>query len=297
MSLRILKRKPLFFVYLIGLVLLLTAGWLWWNKLSTNPERVFWGMINQSLSTSGVTVQATQGKGDNTVHQTIQFSLGGENTSHSITTLTQNGTTVQDEMIGTPKADYTRYVSIKTDQKGANGKPLDFSKIVGVWAKREGGVQFFSQDVLGTGLPLGGVAVPVANLSPELRAKLVAQIRDQKVYDTSFKDVKKIHQGGRLMYVYTVKVQPILYAGMMKSFAKDVGIHDLDALDPNSFATQTAFTMQLTVDVHAQQLVSAEAGSTSVKQTYMSYDVPMALVLPTQTITAEELQKRLSELR
>jgi hypothetical protein len=297
MSLQVLKRKPLLFIYTAGIVLLLIAGYVWWNSVSTKTDRVWWSMMNQSLTTSGVTVQASQVSNGTNIHQTIQFSLGALNQTHSLTTLSQAGTTVQDEMIATPAQDFTRYVNVKTNQKSASGKALNFSKVTGVWAKRDGQAQLFSQDVLGTGLPLGGVAIPIADLSPTLRTKLVNQIRTQGVYDISFKDVQKQHQHGRLVYVYTAKIQPVLYAGMMKSLAKSVGIHDLDSLDPNSFSSQPPFTMKLTVDVHAKQLMTAEAVGAAIKQTYSSYDVPVQVAIPTNTISGTELQKRLTQLQ
>jgi hypothetical protein len=299
MSLQVLKRKSLLFIYLAGLALLIIAAGLWWGSLSTKPERVWWSMLNQSLTTSGVTIRATQNNNGTNVKQTVQFSFGGQNMSHSLTTLHQNNTTVIDEMISTPKIDYTRYVSVKTDQKNSKGEALNFSKIVGVWAKRSTDGQLFSQDVLGTGLPMGGVAIPIANLSPDLRTKLVNQIKTQGVYNVSFKDkdVKKETQNGRLVYIYDAKIQPVLYASMMKSLAKNMGIHDLDSLDPNSFSGQQTFEMKLTVDVHAQRLLSAEAVGADVKQTYTSYDIPVSVAVPTKAITDTELQKRLSELR
>ncbi|MET0779770.1 MAG: hypothetical protein ABWY71_02965 [Candidatus Saccharimonadales bacterium] len=299
MSLQALKRKPLLFIYTAGILLLLIAGYLWWNSVSTKTDRVWWSMVNHSLSTSGVTVQATQSGNGTKVRQTIQFSLGGLNQTHSLTTLSQAGTTVQDEMIATPTQDYTRYVDVKTDQKTASGKALNFSKVLGVWAKRDGQGQLFSQNVLGTGLPLGGVAIPIADLSPALRTKLVDQIRTQGVYDISFKDVQKQHKDGRLVYVYTAKIQPVLYASMMKSLAKSVGIHDLDSLDPKSFSSQQPFQMKLTVDVHAKQLMSAEAVGADIKQTYSSYDVPVEVSIPNpkDTISGTELQKRLTQLQ
>jgi hypothetical protein len=299
MSLQALKRKPLLFFYGAGIILLGVAGWLWFAKLTINPERVFWGMIEQSLATNGVTVQSTQTGNGSNVHQTIQFSLGSQNISHSLTTLVQGSTTVVDEMIATPKADYTRYLSIKTDQKSKEGKPLDFTKVLGVWAKREGNAQLLAQDVLGTGLPLGGVAVPVANLSPELREKFVKQIKDQGVYKVSFKDsdVKRKTVDGRQVYVYTVKVQPVMYANMMKTLAKSSGFHQLDNLDPNNFSGQQPFEILMTVDAHAKQLITAEGVGAPIKQTYSGYDIPTNTEAPTTTIPIEELQKRLSKIQ
>jgi len=297
MSLQVFKRKPLVFLYGSGLILLVIAGWLWWGTVNARPEQVFWNMVDQSLATSGVTVQSSQTGNGTTVHQTIQFSFGAQNMTHALTTLNQQGTAVVDEMIGTPTTDYSRYVSVKTDQKGKSGKPLDLSKIIGVWAKRDGQAQLFSQNVLGTSLPLGGVAVPIAQLNPELRAKVVDQIKKQGVYQISFKDAVKSHRDGRLLYTYTAKVQPVVYANMMKSLAKNVGVHDLDQLDPNNFASQQAFEMKLTVDAHAHQLVSAEGVGAGIKQTYTAYDVPVTIATPTNAISTAELQKRLTELQ
>ena len=59
MPIKNIVRKPTWWFYGIGLVLLLAAAVLWCNKVNTDPERVFWGMLRQSLSTSAVTVEST----------------------------------------------------------------------------------------------------------------------------------------------------------------------------------------------------------------------------------------------
>jgi len=300
-------RRPFLYWYVAAAALLVVAGGIWWNKVSTDPHHVFWGMVHQSLSTQAVTIQASQQANGTSVKQTVQYSLGATNMSHAITTLSQPGTSVTDEMIGTPAADFTRYVDINTTQQSQSGKPLDFSKVLGVWAKsdtttaaRSGGTAvLLSQAVLGTGLPLGGVAVPIANLSPDLRAKLEGQIRGQNVYQVNFATVKKSQQHGREVYTYDVTLQPILYASMLKRYAQYVGMHNLDQLDVNSFAGQQSLALQLTVDVRSHHLVSARAGNSagSTTQTYTSYDVPVRVSLPKNAVSATELQTRLSNLQ
>lgn len=298
MSISFFKRKPLLLLYTAGIILLLAAAWMSWSNQHNKPERVFWSMVNQSLTTSGVTVQATQKGNDADIKQTIQFSLGGRNISHSVTTLSQPGTTVQDEIIATPEVAFTRYLNVKTDQKRPDGTAMDFSKINGVWAKGEGsGRQLLSQDLLGTGLPLGGVAIPMANVTPEMRQKLIQQIKEQGVYKTSFDSAKKEVKDGRSVYIYSVEVQPVLYANMMKSLAKALGLKELDSLNPQDFADKEPFEMLLTVDISARQLVSAEAIGADIKQAYSSYDMPVSVVPPTSTITTAELQKRLTEIQ
>jgi hypothetical protein len=201
-------------------------------------------------------------------------------------------------LVGTPTTDYTRYVSVTTDQKGKDGKDLDFSHILGVWAQAPtGNAQLFSQGLLGVGLPIGGVAVPIGNLSAPARAKMIKQIKSEVVYQINFKKVKTSHTRGRLMYIYDVAVQPVAYANLMQRFAQGMGLHDLDALDPGAFQGQRATQMRLTVDARAHHLVSAQVPSTGASQTYTSYDIPSTFGLPKNTITVTELQNRLAHLQ
>ena len=293
-----IRKHPMVSLYVVGSLLLLGGGWLAWAKLSTNPKRVFWDTISQSLATSAVTIQADQSNQGTSVHQTVQYSLGPENLSHSLTTLTQGKTTVVDELIGTPTQDYTRYLSVHTDQKNKNGQPLNFAGIVGVWAKAQSGsAQLFSQAVLGTGLPIGGVAVPIGNLQPDARAKLIKEMKDDTVYQTNYSTAQKKTVNGRLQYTYDVSVQPVAYAALMQRFAQLTGLHDLDQLDPATFRGQQALHLQLTVDARSRHVVTAMVPGARASQTYTSYDVPVNVTVPTHTVTVQELQQRLGHLQ
>lgn len=279
-------------------MLAIIAAVLWCVKLSINPERVFWATIEHSLSTHGVTVQAEQDNNGTTINQTIQYSMGANNISHAVTTLSQQGTTVTNETIGTTALDYTRYVSIKTDQKKADGSPLDVSKVEGVWAKGAGGSgQFFAQSVFGSSLPAGGLGVPVGNLSPEARAKLLRLIQSENVYQVEFSKTKKERVGGRLLYTYEATLQPVAYLTFLKEFAKSVGLHDLDQLDPSTYKSQKPFKVTITVDVRAKNVIALASSDTGAKQTYSAHDVPASVDLPKQAISGAELQKLLADLQ
>ncbi|HSX33701.1 MAG TPA: hypothetical protein VLF91_05200 [Candidatus Saccharimonadales bacterium] len=305
MSLRSFVRKPLVLPAFIIIVVLIVAGAAQWRKAAADPQAVFWGMVNQSLATSSVTVQAAQQNSATSVSQVVQYATGVNPISHSVTTLAQSNARVVDEMIGTPTADYTRYVSVETNALTPSGKQLDFSKVLGVWAKsnagtglpgNDGSVQF-AQSVLGTGLPLGGVAIPIANLPTAQRSKLVNNIRSANVYQVNFGTIKKTSERGRQLYTYDVTIQPILYATMMKTFAQAVGIHDLDQLDPNTFSGQDKLQLQLTVDVGARHLVTAAIPAGHITQQYGSYDAAVTTTLPAHTVTGAELQNRLTHIQ
>jgi hypothetical protein len=292
------KKSPLLWLYLGGALLLIVAAWLWWARISTDPERVFWSTIEQSLTTRGVTVVAEQGNGGSSVRQIMQYSIGGTNFSHNLTDLNQQGTKVRSEIIGTPPLDYTRYVSIKTDQKKADGSDLDFSKLVGEWTKGgEGSGQVFAQSVIGSSLPLGGMGVPVANVPPKARAELIRQMHDDMVYQASFNKVKKERVSGRLLYTYDVALQPVAYVALMKEFAKAVGLRGLEQLDPKAYEGQPSFKLRMVVDARAHHIVRLISPENGYEQTYTAYDIPARPELPNKTITSEELQKRFSDLQ
>jgi hypothetical protein len=298
--------RPYWYVYVAGILLLLLSGYIWWSRVYLAPERVFWNMLGNSMSTEGVTIETSQSNDQASIKQLVQVQLGPTSRAHSLTTLKQGKTEVKTEIIGTKDADYTRYRSIKTDQKNAQGKPLNVSKIVGIWSKSDNtqqsatqasNHQLFSQAVLGVGLPVGSVPIPIADLSVSQRDSLMHMMRSENVYKPSFKggDVKKERKNGHLQYTYTIKIQTILYVRLMKEFAKDLGLHELDSVDPNSYQTAQPLNVKLTVDAYSRQLVAVNTGQ-GYQQTYEGYGLPLSVTLPKHPISAEELQQRLTQL-
>lgn len=297
--------RPYWWVYALGIVILIASGWTWWAKVHLAPSNVFWGMMENNLHTKGVTIQTNQDSQQGTVKQLVQFELGNVNKAHSFSTIVQGTTKVQTEIIGTRDADYSRYKSVKTDQKNAEGKPLNTSKIVGVWAKsddtqqsatQQSGHQLFAQALIGVGLPLGGVPVPLGDVTPKQREKLLSQIHEQGIYNASFKDVVKQRKDGRLLYTYHTKIQTILYVQLMKNFAKDLGFTELEAVDPNTYQDSATLQVDLTVDANTRQLVSVLNSESGAKQQYSAYGLPLNVSIPKNTISTAELQKRLGEL-
>lgn len=290
--------------YAAGVVLLVISGWLWWTQIHLGPERVFWGMVSNSLSTKGVTIETNQSADGSSIKQVVQMELGNTYKAHSLTTLKQQGTEVKTEIIGTRDTDYTRYRSINTDQKNAQGKELDTSKVINVWSKSDGtqqtaqtssSYQLLAQAVLGIGLPVGSTPVPIGEVSSGEREDLLRQIKSENVYETNFKDAKKERKDGKLLYTYETKIQTILYVKLMKAFAKDIGMTELDGVDPNSYQSSEPLSVKLTVDAHSRQLVGVDTGQ-GYKQTYAGYGLPLKVSIPKNPISGAELQQRLSQL-
>lgn len=280
-----------------GGLLLIGSGLFWWFAVQTQPRKVFGQMLEQSLSTSGVTIQAEQASESSDVAYWLQFSLGGTNQARSLTRVTQGSSNVTTEVLGTLDTDYTRYVSIETDQTDENGQPVNTDSIQNVWA--QGNSSLLAQSALGLNLPLGALPVPIGNMQPEDRTEMLQHIKDNNVYKVDYDNVETKRQDGRLQYVYDVEVQVILYADLLKQFAQKMGLNNLDALDPNQYSGTAPLELKMTVDVRSHQLVGVDVAISETQNysyTYSAYDIPLRNEIPEQTITDVELQQRVQGL-
>lgn len=276
-----------------GIACLLLAGGLWWQSTSVNPERVFWGALSNNFAAQGVTLQSTQTSEGSVTKQILQLDFGVQKKARSVTQLKRGTATVTTENLSTASNDYTRYLTLDTGAKTATAKKAG---IEGVWAKTTGqqagdkGLpQLFSQVLLGLSAPFG-------NLSAADRATILRQARESDLYKTDYSKVTKAHKDGRLLYTYDVKMQPILYVRYMKNYAKAMGLHGLDQVDPNQYSGAEVVRVKWTIDAHARRLVSADYGNSHV-ETYSGYGLQVQQQVPAHPISAAELEKRLSTLR
>ena len=292
------EKQPYLWAYPIGGAVLVVCSILWWFIVYLGPQHVFWSMVDNSLATPGVVIKTSQSQGVNSLQQLVHVDTAAGQ-AHSLTTLKQDGTTVKTEIVGTKDADYTRYIDIASNAKA------DTSKVLGVWAKSDNtqqsetqssGHQLYAQSTLGIGLPLGSVPVAIGNLPPEQRTTLFRSMRDQKLYQPDYSSVKKEYKDGRLLYTYHVNIQALLYVSMMKDFARDLGLHELDSADPNSYRDTPTLTASITVDAYSHQLAAINFVRQGYSQTYESFGLPFHMMPPKSYISGEELQKRLSAI-
>jgi hypothetical protein len=294
-----LEEKPYLWAYIVGTIALLTCGIVWWFMVYLGPKHVFWSMIHNSLATSSVVLETDQTSGNNHLKQLVHVDTGTANMARSLTTLKQDKTEVKTEILGTKDTDYTRYLAISSDTKA------DTSQVKNIWSKSDetqqtdtqsSGHQLYAQATLGIGLPIGSVPVAVGDLTAKQRQTLYDFIRGQAVYSPDFGKVKKEHKDGRLLYTYDVTMQTVLYISMMKAFAKDLGLHELEAANPNSYQSSPLLKVSLTVDAYSHRLARVNFTDLGYSQTYSSYGLPLKTTVPKQTISNTELQKRLTAI-
>lgn len=269
-----------------AIIVLVLIG-LWWNNVYQSPSNVFWGMINNSLATTGATMHVQNSVSGTKLNEYIQFELGAKNYIHSTLKLNEDGTEVNTETIGTPSADFTRYTTIST--KSATS----YNSVVGVWAKSAPLAKgqapdpidhLFGQTVLGV--------VPYADLPVSTRQSLVAQAQVTKVYTI---DPAHITRTGSA-YTYTVKIAPKAYAAFLQQVTKDEGLGSSSEFNPNDYQSNSQpLTVQLSVSPVSRQLLEVNYGG-GHSETVNGYGIQPNITIPSHTISTVELQNRLEAI-
>lgn len=280
----------------IGVAIILFSGWMLLTNNKTNPTDVFWGMFDTSLSTTSVTRNVKDANEKSKADQSLRLYLSPELKTYNIVTVeetTDKGNTkIVTETIGTPKSDYARYTTIETAQQGADGKPIDFSNVTGIWGKNdlaEGKSGYFNEGMLGL--------VPFADIDQGKREGLISFMKDKNVYETDLNAAVKQKVDNHTAYIYKIKINPTAYIQMLIEFAKQSGLGELPGLDPEQYAKSQPLETEFIIDANTQQLIKINYIANKREETYIDYGLQQPLELPTDTIPLDELQSRLQKLQ
>jgi hypothetical protein len=286
---------------ILAVVIFGISGWAWWHVVRSDPERTFYSALDNSLRTTGVSRRVAQDSGQQKLNQEVFLSQGAQHVARSTTTSTtaieqagNESTTVKTEAIGTPTADYDRYLSIDTTQKSADGKQLDFTSLLNIWGKSETAPgltsgQLYNESALGV--------VPIGNIGADKRGELLKLIRDNNVYELNEEHVERKIEQGRPVYTYEVTVSPEPYINMLKQFAAAMKLTHLQNIDASQYKDSSPITFKIKVDVWGQQITQVEYQGGSRTEKYGSYGVQRGFSVPTDTIPVEELQAKLQSIQ
>lgn len=283
---------------LAAIVIFAISGWSWWHFVYSNPERTFFGALENHLRTAGLTRHVTQISGDQKLEQNVGLTLGAGQVAHGFTTITQQGevnATIKTETISTPKEDHVRYTAIETNQKGQDGKDLDFTQLVNIWGKSAEGDasqtagELYNESVLGV--------IPVGNLPADKRKEIIKFIHEKAVYDIDGNDVKRGIEGGRPVYTYKVTVAPEAYIGMLKMFGKAVGLTQLEMVDPASYKDTQPLVFEIKVDVWGRHITHVMFAEGERTERLSGFGISRHVDKPKDTIPLEELQTRLQSVQ
>lgn len=287
-TLTINKRTAIKWISAVGLLVIAGLGWFWWHGVYQNSTKVFWGMMDNNLSVASVVKRNTALQQGTSTDQYTQIQFGNLTASRGLSNVKQQGNEVSSETIGTTKNDYSRYLSIKTNQKTSKGKSVNASSFTGIWGKsinaptgQKASVQYFQQSVLGV--------VPFGNFNSEQRNKLINHIRSSNTYRLGKVESKKIN--GRPVYVYDVDISPQGLIDILKHYVKDLGLGDI-GLNPGQYTGSPIVKTQFTVDKLSRQLIKVHYISNNQDETYSSVGLEQPITLPSKTIPIADLQNR-----
>lgn len=279
-------------------IILVIAMAAWFRFVYTRPAATFRRMLTTMLSTTSVSKKVDQIQDGQQVRQDVQFTAQPNARVHSLSVLMQgpeSGTVITTENVGTLTADYVRYADIKTSQKTADGKAFNFSSVLGIWGKADakdlesGGAQLFNQTVLGV--------VPVGNLTAVQRQKLMKQIVKDQVYTVDYGSIVRKKVSGRPQYAYDVTVQPTAYVSMLKTFARDIGIKELESIDPAQYKDTPPLKFNFIVDVLSGQLQAIDYKGSQRIETFSAYGARLRITPPIAQTTVQDIQARLQKLQ
>lgn len=279
-------------------VCVLGGSFLWWRVVWQQPQRVFIDMLANNLQTVSVTKVASASGSGQSVVQDARLQMGSTNAADWLVSATQAGSSVTTESIATPAAGYIRYTSIAATSQSTGSKLYDFHKVLNVWGKSDGKTDasldhLFSQTLLDiSNAPLP----PIANLPEAERQNILTYMQAEKIFAPSYTSVKRQKVNGRDAYTYTVAVQLGAYIRMMQAFAHDLGLTDLDTVDPSQYSTVPPISITVSVDRASHQLVRITYPGSGFSQSYQDWGLLPGIAIPTHTITATQLQAQVQAL-
>ncbi len=287
-----LVRHKISLVLSLAVVVSAVTAFAWGLHQTSRPEHVFKAMLADNFATTSVTRSVDSSQEASSIQQVSQLSFKGEPRSRSVILLTQKAegaptTTVKTETIGTPTTDYSQYVTIDTQQKGANGKKLDYSKVEGLWgqakAEQNAGGQYLNQAAIGL--------VAFGNLSPDKRSAILSKLYSKRIYQTDYSKAQSKKNDGNAVWEYQVKVNVADYVPILQEIGKLTGITSLAKLDAASYAQSPPVTITMSVAKRSHQLVKVSYPDGGQTEVYSGYNLNQAIQLPERTMPLSDLQQ------
>lgn len=284
---------PITIILLAAILLFALSLWSWWQFVFNSPDKIFWGMVQNNLRTSAFSRTTIQDDGQQQVAQVTETTILPTPLANNQTTIIQPEAKVVTESVGTPFRDYVRYTNVSTSRLNAAGKPMDFSSVLNVWGASTAdnsvtGGQLFNKTVLGI--------VPMGIINAQDRAEVYKAMHDNNVY--VYTKAKTVGSGLRRTYVYDVKVNPVAYVTVLKTYAETLGLTHLKTIEPSQYESTQPISVQLSVDSLSRQLTEVSYGNGARRELYTAFGSTKQLQpAPTKTIGIDELQYRLQTIQ
>lgn len=274
------------------LVLLIVAllGIFWYYKIYTDPQRIFWGMVSNNLSTNSFSKVSSQESGSYSGKEVTQVIFQPELAVHNVRDITDNTqaqpTHIKLESIGTPDTDYQHYLLIDRPAAEGGAKP-DYSKVYDLWLKSEDqGAQLINSNLFGP-LLFGHLPQPI-------KETIIKDLR--QAYKVDYKNVKKLNMDGRRTYIFNVEVSLAEYAAAAQKYARALGLAVADQINPSDYSEAAKTSITLYVDALSRQIRKVEYQAGNNFESYTAYGIKKEIKPPKKTVSPEEFQKAINSV-
>ena len=272
----------------MGVLLHAISGIMWYRYVYMDEDRVFWSAIENSLSTKGVQKVINTSKGDVEQVQTVNLYFSPTIKSQSLVTYTDSADKkTSTEMVADFSSDYARYASLETY--------TNTEGILGVWAKTSQETTKESQVLLSQ--LASGALVFVGNLSSGQRDELIELMKSTSMYEVIGKSGTNQY-GNKTADVYKVRINLEGYNAVLSRYLTMLGFTEAAASVVQADSETTVPIFELAIDAKTRTIFEAgfpEIGSIGGEQ-FNNWGVTRAVDIPVDTITVDELQKRLETI-
>lgn len=278
-------------LFAISVALLIATVFSWWYFVYGSSDRVFWRMIDTSLSTASFTRTIAQDDSYQQVRQVTATRTVPDQVAFSSTRITQGESSEVDvttENLGTPRQDFVRYTAIKA---APGDVPADLDAVLNVWGKattvgNDTNGQIYNQSVLNI--------IPFGNLNKQDRIELLGFIKENNVYNFQLKETKRDSLISRPLLVYEVQVDPKGYVETLQLYAQKVGLTQLASVDTAMYEGAERFVIDVTIDGWTNRLAEVSYEDGARVERLSAYGVRHEFPsIPEDAIPYEELQGRL----
>lgn len=287
-SLKSMKRFMLPFAAAAAVLL---VGIFWYYRVYTDPQKVFWGMVSNNLSTDGVSKISNQNSGQYNSEEITKIAFRPQVTVHNIRDITDHSqgepTKVKLEAIGAKNGDYQRYIKIDRPAQEGRDKP-DYSNVYDKWLKTgENDSQLIAANLFGPFL--------FGQLTQNSKESVIKQLRT--AYRVNYASVKKMNLDGRRTYSFDVEISLKQYATAAKRYAEVRGLNVADQINPDSYSDDTKTNVTVLVDALSRQIKRVQYSSTNSVEEYTSYGLSSNVKPPAKTISQDEFQKAINSVQ
>lgn len=290
MSLNLMKLAKVMTVF--GMIAVLVSGYLWYSRLYMTNEQRFWLALENSMSTKSVTRTLISGGTGNQVVQKQQFLFTPQMASRSFVSYVQKNATqdtrVETEGISLPDANYSRYVSFRTNQTKDDGSEVNLDSVLGKWEVTEiqdSDLEEARVNYLGELVTL----VIFGNFDSRFKHETIRSMKEANIYEFDANDIQeRENENGKKEIAYQVRIDLKSYVQKLQDSFVKAGFGEFPPLNPENYREGSSLSAEIVIRPKTNEITGVSFGGRS--EIYSSYGIATEAEKPQTDFVSGELE-------